>query len=622
MGTSTTDFSLGTASWNGELHTPNIETIEHGGRTLVRGIDFEVTNEPSGDIRDAGSYSFTFVFEGNYAGTVVRAFVVTMDVRISFINLNPILLPDTAVMANITPTNDGRYQGLVAPAFTPGYYEFVGWSFGGVMVDNGEALMLAVNHSLTAVWRIVAPIVTTTEIDVVFDGNYHTLTATVTNMIPGATYTFAWYRVGTPNNTLVGAGQTLSLRNVADSGLYFVVVTVTDHVIAARSTTSANTNVVITRAQLAEPVITRNGTVLSWVAVPRATGFEISVDGGVWTEITALTYFNGVFSYDITAHLRPINNQTFRVRAISTDPNTETSDPGNELIYRHLPAPPAPVINRENDTNVVYWDAVHLSFDDNGDSVGYATHYRVYRNGVLIAVIEITDGTNNLTGGTHSIDVTQYLVPGYNRITVTAVWQSYFSTPWSAHSNYIDIFRDYSYTVVFVDHDGTVLTGFGQSGLTQEAFNELLLALPRPADTNTHIFLRWEQESHVTGVVVTTVTFRAVRSPIFSITFRDAYANEHGNPVTFTELDLGLTGLVLQAPVAREGYVFTGWFTADGTQVERITGLDNITIYAGWQPEESSVFPWWWIAIGFGIGVVMWIGLWFIIKSAVLKTVR
>jgi len=110
----------------------------------------------------------------------------------------------------------------------------------------------------------------------------------------------------------------------------------------------------------------------------------------------------------------------------------------------------------------------------------------------------------------------------------------------------------------------------------------------------------------------------------FTITLRNVTVAERNNQVTFTTADL-TPALRLNDALAREGYRFDGWWTAPtgGTRIIEITVGADITLYARWTavdaegrpiyPVEESVNPWPWLAIGFCVGVVIWIALWFTI---------
>ncbi|MCL2848294.1 MAG: hypothetical protein FWE13_06100, partial [Firmicutes bacterium] len=520
--------------------THTVNSVAH---QLLPGVEFSFT--PNGATA-VGTHVITISGVGpNYTGTRNANFVIAhATVTISFINLQPALSPVAAQMPAITST-DGLYQGLTAPTLPVGFigYEFIGWSFGGMIIENGDNLVALFDHSLAAVWRIVEPVIAPiADLNVTFNGNYHTLTATIANTLPGAVYTFAWYRVGTSggSDVRVGEGASLNLRNVENSGLYFVVATVTDNVIASRSATSSNISIQILEAQLVAPAITRNNNILSWNPVSNATGYEISVsevNGGVWTPITSFIYSNGVFTYDITSYLRPITNQAFRVRAISTDSNRATSEPSNTISYRHLPPPSAPVIARDGTTNNILWDAVYLNFIDGG-SVGYATNYRIYRNGEFIGTAGPGGWVRNHVGAPESFDVGPFLVAGNNRITVTAVFQADWWTPWSEHSNHIDIYLAHVYTVVFMN--GSVEFD-RESNLTQTQLNTLLSNLPEgPADTNTHRFAGWELVNQVTDVNITTITFRVTwellpDAPTYTVIFMNGLV-EHSRVAGLTTL--------------------------------------------------------------------------------------
>ncbi|MCL2848235.1 MAG: InlB B-repeat-containing protein, partial [Firmicutes bacterium] len=198
------------------------------------------------------------------------------------------------------------------------------------------------------------------------------------------------------------------------------------------------------------PVISRVGTTttITWDAVPGAIGYEISVsgvNGGAWMFISSAIYSNGVYSYNVIAHIRPAATQNFRVRALPLNPSTHgTSNPSNTVSFRYILPPPAPVISVQYGahTATIHWNAVYLNWSAaiGSGSAGFATHYAVYRNGVRVFTSDRPWASNH-TGAAESFDITPHLVAGNNIITVRSVWQADFNSPWSAHSNEITIYR-------------------------------------------------------------------------------------------------------------------------------------------------------------------------------------
>jgi len=191
---------------------------------------------------------------------------------------------------------------------------------------------------------------------------------------------------------------------------------------------------------LAAPVLSRTGSTFTWNEIPHATGYRMSINNGfTWVDVTSPIISGGVVSYIPTSLFAPILNQTFLLQAISTDLYRMNSFVSNAVSYRHIPPPSAPVISRVGTTNTISWDAVYLGWVDFG-SVGYATSYRIYRNDTLIGTAGPGGWVRNHVGASETFDVSQHLVGGRNRITVTAVFQADWFSPWSAHSNHIDIY--------------------------------------------------------------------------------------------------------------------------------------------------------------------------------------
>lgn len=73
------------------------------------------------------------------------------------------------------------------------------------------------------------------------------------------------------------------------------------------------------------------------------------------------------------------------------------------------------------DGNILSWNAV-------SSVVGYASSYRIYRNGVFVAAVASAE----------DFDLSDYLVTGDNRITVTAGFDVEGVMMWSEYSNYVD----------------------------------------------------------------------------------------------------------------------------------------------------------------------------------------
>ena len=100
----------------------------------------------------------------------------------------------------------------------------------------------------------------------------------------------------------------------------------------------------------------------------------------------------------------------------------------------------------------------------------------------------------------------------------------------------------------------------------------------------------------------------------YTVTFNNLYGTAHTNPPVFT---VETSVITLAAPDARAGYTFTGWWTAaaDGTQVTEITPgtTHDIVLYARWTAVEPGMNPWWWLLIGSGSGIALWILLWLLV---------
>lgn len=138
-------------------------------------------------------------------------------------------------------------------------------------------------------------------------------------------------------------------------------------------------------AALVAPVITKDGSVVSWTAVEHATGYEVYVNGAKKADVTECTY-----TFAETA----AGTYTLTVKAKSADNAYLTSAASNEVTFvvGAEQTLTAPVITAEG--NVVTWTAVE-----------HATGYEIYLNGTKKATVtictytfaETAAGTYNLT---------------------------------------------------------------------------------------------------------------------------------------------------------------------------------------------------------------------------------
>ncbi|MCL2522838.1 MAG: hypothetical protein FWE36_08280, partial [Erysipelotrichales bacterium] len=344
----------------------------------------------------------------------------------------------------------------------------------------------------------------------------------------------------------------------------------------------------IWQVQLNAPVLSRSGNVLNWLTVSGATGYEISVNGGAWLPIIIFSTTGSLIIYDISGHFIPITEQSFRIRAISSDPNFISSEASNTVTYRYLPAPPAPVISRIGSTNNISWDAVYLNFTDGG-SVGYATGYRIYRNGILIGTAGPGGFVQNHLGNPEIFNVSDFLVPGNNRITVTAVFQAGFETPWSEESNAIYIYQELTYSVIFLDEYGVEFILWRETGLTAAQFAALVMpnatrGVAHPVtgsfSHNERIQWQWVSTTHANGVTTTTFQANWVFTPITVMFF------DNGDEIVpFRQT--GLRSVWDMTPIPNlpdsGGMVFIGWDFSNLWNVNNIVdGVIIITVYSMW----------------------------------------
>ena len=135
------------------------------------------------------------------------------------------------------------------------------------------------------------------------------------------------------------------------------------------SSLSVAASVTIDPAQLATPIVTADGNVFKWAAIPDASGYEVFVNGvsvGVQTET----------GYELNATEYRVYKVT--VKAISDSKDFTDSELSAEAIYEHVkPTLAAPILSV--DDGVVSWLA-------NANASGY----KVFANDELVATISET----------------------------------------------------------------------------------------------------------------------------------------------------------------------------------------------------------------------------------------
>lgn len=160
-------------------------------------------------------------------------------------------------------------------------------------------------------------------------------------------------------------------------------------------------------------------------------------------------------------------------------------------------------------------------------------------------------------------------MPSQN-ITVYAKWEEQVGT---------------YYTVTFNSNGGSAV-------LSQQVLSGDYADEPAAPTRNGYTFVNWQDESNVVwdfanDSIIEAMTLYATWSPVtYSLTFENLQGTTQSNPGTY---NIETSTITLTNPSAREGYNFTGWFTAleGGSQVTQIVlgSSGNVLLYARWTAE-------------------------------------
>ena len=158
-------------------------------------------------------------------------------------------------------------------------------------------------------------------------------------------------------------------------------------------------------------------------------------------------------------------------------------------------------------------------------------------------------------------------MPSQN-ITVYAKWEEQVGT---------------YYTVTFNSNGGSAVSS--QQVLSGDYADE-----PAAPTRNGYTFVNWQDESNVVwdfanDSIIEAMTLYATWSPVtYSLTFENLQGSTQSNPGTY---NIETSTITLTNPSAREGYNFSGWFTAleGGSQVTVIAlgSTGNLALYARWE---------------------------------------
>lgn len=157
-------------------------------------------------------------------------------------------------------------------------------------------------------------------------------------------------------------------------------------------------------------------------------------------------------------------------------------------------------------------------------------------------------------------------MPSQN-ITVYAKWEEQVGT---------------YYTVTFNSNGGSAVSS--QQVLSGDYADE-----PAVPTRNGYTFVNWQDETNVVwdfanDPIIEAMTLYATWSPVtYSLTFENLQGTTQSNPGTY---NIETSTITLTNPSAREGYNFSGWFTAlvGGSQITQIVigSTGNVIVYARW----------------------------------------
>jgi large repetitive protein len=133
------------------------------------------------------------------------------------------------------------------------------------------------SNSRTAVTVTVTPLPAAPSVTDVFVCKNDNAILNINNPQPGATY--SWYSVAT-GGIPIGTGTSYIINNVTSATIIFVESTVAGCSSSTRTSVQVNMTQPLPAPVVTVTTVTQSSISFSWLAIPGATGYEVSTNGG------------------------------------------------------------------------------------------------------------------------------------------------------------------------------------------------------------------------------------------------------------------------------------------------------------------------------------------------------
>ncbi|MCL2796523.1 MAG: InlB B-repeat-containing protein, partial [Firmicutes bacterium] len=246
------NISVTHVNYNGNSQPPYFTVTDDvsGNIYTLTQSDFDITYiypdyVTNGIFNYAGEYKLVFVFKNNYtqAGANVTVSYFIRPTVLTFVEAS---LKGVTNPGNYDATYDGKYPTLPNLGTKSGDdyyiagYRFIGWSTtpdGKNIVEAGNGLSQVTTHGLYAVWELLPPtfaaVTAETQYIRTYDFTDETVLSVTTahELTSGLTYYYKWERSAPDSGArslLESTGNSHSVKDVKDSGWYYVTVYVRD----------------------------------------------------------------------------------------------------------------------------------------------------------------------------------------------------------------------------------------------------------------------------------------------------------------------------------------------------------------------------------------------------------